>query len=1519
MEDKVIINGVVLDNNDQDLINSAYIDQYGKLDYENPEFNARMDNLAKDYMGWKKGELDRNASKLVNTSWTDLKTQASPQYHNALKHLAGMPISSLDERFQYKIDLPEVTVSTKRKKPFIGPQEEEAPIGDTYDQGSFTRQQDEYKKSQGNALTYLNDFLAKASGKVWQGIGSLFSTVARAKAELQKNQESLEDYDPTEATEKVNVVEKEVFTKPGEKAKQIFIKDTEQVPVYDKKTGKISPKGFAQGASGLAAGIAPYLIPIRGIPAIVKDVKFGKFGDWGLNLATNFANNFSQQLPKVYFLTNGESLEQADKMGLTSEDAHNYAAANGLATTFAFSLPGSFLNVNPYNRTLAKFLLNPKNLSTVSQIGNFALGTAASGASGVLANVGEKVAKNLYAQDRNPVKDEEVQVITDDKKIVNTKVLEQYNDGTYKVEGIEQPVPRASIKALPEKYLSKEALQGYGESFLSMAALHGLMDYKSAGKIFKNSNTYYTNTVADMASPENFKNSIASIYSEFDAGLITKEQATKSISLLNKLQPYVADATVSAMNNPKFNKKYFGNYVFASAEREDLVKKRNEMAKDMSQTVSEGEDVKVLDQNGATIANNARVESISQSPSGDIQFKVEGIPNPVGAENIIPVRNTEAADKMNEISKQINAVSRSIRQIQNGNAFRGRLVTSNEVVEKASEFSPDGRLRPFQVRAMAEVPLGFFSENTNPLRFENDAVVKKHIKDIESGNLKLSDEEATMPIVVDEQGNIIDGKKRVAKAIVDARKGTLGNLDNPFEILRPVTFAEAANNISDLHDADPEVQRQKWDNMQVPSTEEAASALGMEELPVDLNLQQATSKLYSDTRQSIAEGTEDVTAEDVLDGNIEGTILDEATNTTQTAAEKVKAFMEYYNSLPESEKDKAIESFVRELNETTDANGRKVFGKNPEFEAFKASVEFLRRMGVPKEDLANALHNGLLPSYNDQGRVTGYINGALKIMEKKGLLNDDVTTFADIEAKRKAEEQEALDKKARGEKRDEAREMKLNQFAEKVASRGKLAFAKNKADQAYYERNKAEINKRAENVKKAKAQQAAKEKATAEGIEVVGQVKGKPTAEPVEEIKPTLEAEKADIEKRRKEELISVENRTPISEEIFEGDDMENEGEKVRIKITTNKDGSRTESIGRKGNLFGEGEGESWQKTQDISKDNNLTNEEWISKSWEGGAGENFKKVETATPKTPRIVEKINAKYDAELAALEGKKPTEKAKPTEEIKPTVEEVKPTEEENNLKKWKEWTKENPSYGNGIYEFDVDENTHVEVNYPKGIIKIEVNTGKGYGLGVYKDVVEKFPKKFDKEKGMFNTDEVLDKMDKRAAELMFSKKTYKYDPATKKIIEEAKPTEEVKPILEEVKPTEEPLVGANVLGKDASGKEVVGQVINEMANGDVIVKTDDGNVIIKKEDITDIDGETAVIPDDPTNATEFDPYAFESGMDYETEEETYPGGKPEYTPKAKEAEFTREENMKDVKDLFDQLRNLGKLESKGKDCL
>ena len=131
-----------------------------------------------------------------------------------------------------------------------------------------------------------------------------------------------------------------------------------------------------------------------------------------------------------------------------------------------------------------------------------------------------------------------------------------------------------------------------------------------------------------------------------------------------------------------------------------------------------------------------------------------------------------------------------------------------------------------------------------------------------------------------------------------------------------------------------------------------------------------------------------------------------------------------------------------------------------------------------------------------------------------------------------------------------------------------------------------------------------------------------------------IAAKKADIEKRREEELKGEDFRVAVSEEIFEGDDIDNEGEKLRLKIVTNKDGSRTLFIGSKGNLFGEGQGESWKAADKIGKDNTLTNSEYINTAWKG-VGENFNtEGSNAVNKTLKSVEAINAKYDAELSAL---------------------------------------------------------------------------------------------------------------------------------------------------------------------------------------------------------------------------------------------------------------------------------------------
>jgi hypothetical protein len=143
-----------------------------------------------------------------------------------------------------------------------------------------------------------------------------------------------------------------------------------------------------------------------------------------------------------------------------------------------------------------------------------------------------------------------------------------------------------------------------------------------------------------------------------------------------------------------------------------------------------------------------------------------------------------------------------------------------------------------------------------------------------------------------------------------------------------------------------------------------------------------------------------------------------------------------------------------------------------------------------------------------------------------------------------------------------------------------------------------------------------------------------PVFTPVQPVVNDLD-KKADIERRRQEELKGEDYRIAVSEEIFEGDDIDNEDEKIRLKIVTNKDGSRTLFIGSKGNLFGEGGGESWKAADRISKDNTLTNSEYINAAWKG-VGENFKtEGSNSVNKKNKAIDDINAKYDTELAALE--------------------------------------------------------------------------------------------------------------------------------------------------------------------------------------------------------------------------------------------------------------------------------------------
>jgi hypothetical protein len=1418
MQDKIIVNGVVLNDDDQDLINQAYIDQYGKLDYESPDFNNRMDALAKDYSSWKKGDLDEKASKLVNSSWTNLRAQATPQYHNALKQLAGMPLSSLDEPYAYP--LPEVKVTAEKKKPFIGPKQGEYEYDPTTESftnvsGYDTPEEQEKRRlalKETPFFSDISDALSKAVGGTWQAVGSLFSDIKRFAVESRKFQEEYQDeegnliFDPEKETKQIAQTQRKVFTEPGSKIKQTVIKDTEQVPWKDPKTGEVSSEGIRQGVSGLVGGLAPYLIPLGGeemaaekTANIVKGVlpKLSRFG-------ARTMENFVTQFPKVYNLTKGTAIEEADKMGLSDEDAQKFATANGIMTTLAFSIPGAIFTKTP-NQSVAKFVLNPKNFSTASKLVEYGTGLASSASAGVLANVGERISKNEFAGNRIPQQNDVVTVVSESGKPIkeNVKVLGAYDDGTYQVEGISEPLTKESLQIQPESLLSQEALQSYGQSALTMMALHSFMDYKTTTNLFKNGNKQYTNTMVGLAQPLEINKSLEAIDNEIRSGAVTPEQGAKAKAVITKISPYVNDALIQTATNKKFNKKYIGNYVFASAERGDLINRRNELAKEVSSTLTPGESVTVRDGNSNVINNNATLTSVDVTPEGEIMATVEGVAQPVSIDNITPNRNSKAVDQMNILSQKIKDVNGKIKQITDGKAFKGRLVESAEVVNAASDVSPNGRLRPSQEKVIANIPGGFYSDSANPFLFENQPLVKKELERLRKGNAGPTPEQSTMPVIIDAEGNVIDGAKRVARAIYDFENNNLGTYGSEFEVLRPITLGEMAKNISDLSEADPETQRKAWDQTKVPTSPEAAADIGIEEIPEGFTLEEAARKIFGDTKEKTAASQKGITAKDVLDDNVYGDEFDPATNTTISAKDKVKAFIEEYNNTPEANKEKKLQQFVDELNSTVDENGNKVFGKNPDLEALRTTVDFLRKMGVPKDQLANALHNSVAPSYQGKS-VRGMIEGFLKYLDKKGYIPEQVKTYADVEAKRKKKAEEAQQATERKDKRAQSRDIKLNQFAERVASNGRLAFAKNKADQAFYERNKEEINRRAENVKLAKKQQAEKEARTQEGIPVVGQVEGKPTAqaEPTAETKPAetetevIDYKSADEEQVKKFNELNA-NKTPESSPYT----LSPIGIKFSNKFISDA------LLGILNKLGPKEFAKQYRKYIDPS---------FKAKDIRIGAVENYQDAIRQLIESDGLYDAYNQNF------------------------------------NTSDFAEFLKAN---GVDIPEISKD-NTFVS-----------------------------------------NPDMV----------------SAKYSQAKNKG-ETNQLTGDVDLLLGAEKET---IVGANVLGKDATGAEVVGEVINEMANGDVIVKTEEGNVVVKADDIIDIGGKTAVIPEVLTEATEFDPFAFESEEEYTPTEEE--GTKFEHTQKSKEAEFTREENREDVKDLFDQLRKLGLLESKGKDCL
>jgi len=663
-----------------------------------------------------------------------------------------------------------------------------------------------------------------------------------------------------------------------------------------------------------------------------------------------------------------------------------------------------------------------------------------------------------------------------------------------------------------------------GQSFLTNAIIHTGFEARNIANASKASNIVYTNMVADMAMEKDKTAQL--IKQSVEKGTTTKEDGDKAIALLDKIEPHVK----TAMGMPGVKPAQKGVTAFELARLEDLVKERNKQT---------------------------------------------------------------TPDAIQEYNNKIDKSLEQLNSLQNGTNFKGVLAKPEEITDMVAKHTPQGRLSPTQVFRMSG-EYGFKQNSISPEYFKGDPTVQEYIQQFKDGTLTPEENTSGMPIVLDSNGGIIDGKKRIAKQLFDAEQNKTS--PNSIEVLSPISESEIADGISDLNAVNPmkqaEYARAKELEFMPAMAEQKLTSTGKVsgvEFPGEgkkLNMGDAVSKVYHTAKENALAEKQPITEQDILDNALTGEY------DGQDISDVVKDFLARYEATDESLQPSMMKAFVDEINKSKDAI------KNPNVTAFRAAVEFALKAGVPKENLAKTLEGAL-------GVKQQYIDGYLKVLDKKGLMPEvsKRNMFKPTEAKqpnvempeKSAPKKEAVvTTEAVPESTPEAQSnyIRLKKFypnsestelTERQIGSVEKAISKSISEGKSAEETVAILNALgfAPNYGSETNSLLNYIKARIEGKETrtYNEIHGKfENKADLGGEKPIVENEKADIERRRQEEL----NSLPL----------------VPLSLT----GELTEG----------------QKRNILEK------------------------------------EKINAKYDAELAALE------EAKPTEEVKPTVEEVKPTE-------------------------------------------------------------------------------------------------------------------------------------------------------------------------------------------------------------------------------------------------------------------
>ena len=534
------------------------------------------------------------------------------------------------------------------------------------------------------------------------------------------------------------------------------------------------------------------------------------------------------------------------------------------------------------------------------------------------------------------------------------------------------------------KLVTEPSRQGLVKSLagiMQRAGMSGLAGTTAAAEEMALSNAYAPESQkVDLTSEEAMK--------QLKTAFITNaliHTAVESKNILNSFKPV----------NPKYTKLVYD----LAADYDNSVKSIND---EFERSKKTDKDAKMRD---TAISVLTKIKPYV-GPGMAVKDNLQGLYafNMAKMEDLVNKRNTIDPANVDEIAKVTNEIDKTkyaIDQLLNNKYTRGRLISPVEVIKMGDENTP-GRLKPLQVMQMAD-NFGFKSDFVDPTLYKDDPEVQAHLEQLRTGQVAPLPEN-TNPIVVNGDGRIIDGKKRVAQALYDIEKGTYKLKDasgNKLEVMRPLSSSEIGDNIYDLSLLSPTKRTGlffKSKKLALSPEDKKTYGLKEEEGSDGIPIGEAINQVYHNARQEALDkalGEEKITRENVLGEEITGQI------DGQKAEDVVKDLLANTAHMEDDARNSAIDNFVNKVNEQKTAN------VNPNINAFVKTAEFMRRAGVREDDLSLALAESL-------GVDQRYTEGYLKKLRKDGKLTsvntEELFTPTDVKiAKAKAANVQAVE------------------------------------------------------------------------------------------------------------------------------------------------------------------------------------------------------------------------------------------------------------------------------------------------------------------------------------------------------------------------------------------------------------------------------------------------------------------------------------------------------------------------------